>query len=403
MTEHPNKSSPHQYSLFHFITLSPKGGILVYMNLYLKRTGLNDSQLGTIAAIFSFMSIISSPIWGIIADSVKDMRRIIVMLFLSASLVYPSLLFTRNYYVICGIIMFFSFLETPVAPLNDALTLNFISQHGGSYGRIRLWGSIGIGISMLLSKLIIKDELEGSINSEFGYGLLSIFIFFSAFRLLGAIWLLLIPNPAKVRNKASFKWHQLSHSINVNFILILTTGLIARAAMQAYYIFFSIHLENLGVPDSSKGFFWALGVASEVGMMFFIDNLIKQIGAKWTVVIGMLGMAIRLFFYSKEPSIIVISFLQLFHALTYTAFHVGIVNFINTMLPDKIRTSGQTLYNGIVWGLGGMIGGKVCGGIAAKHGMPAMFKISAIIAFLAALTTYIFLQNPQSPSVKANK
>ena len=81
MTEHPNKSSPHQYSLFHFITLSPKGGILVYMNLYLKRAGLNDSQLGTIAAIFSFMSIISSPIWGIIADSVKDMRRIIVMLF----------------------------------------------------------------------------------------------------------------------------------------------------------------------------------------------------------------------------------------------------------------------------------------------------------------------------------
>jgi len=107
MTEPPNKNSPHQYSLFHFITLSPKGGILVYMNLYLKRAGLNDSQLGTIAAIFSFMSIISSPIWGIIADSVKDMRRIIVMLFLSASLVYPSLLFTRNYYAICGIIMFF--------------------------------------------------------------------------------------------------------------------------------------------------------------------------------------------------------------------------------------------------------------------------------------------------------
>ena len=75
MTEPPNKSSPHQYSLFHFITLSPKGGILVYMNLYLKRAGLNDSQLGTIAAIFSFMSIISSPIWGIIADSVTDMRR----------------------------------------------------------------------------------------------------------------------------------------------------------------------------------------------------------------------------------------------------------------------------------------------------------------------------------------
>ena len=96
MTEIPNKSSPRQYSFLHFISLSPKGGILVYMNLYLKRVGLNGSQLGTVAAIFSFMSIFSSPIWGIIADSVKDMRRIIVLLFLSASLVYPLLLFTKN-------------------------------------------------------------------------------------------------------------------------------------------------------------------------------------------------------------------------------------------------------------------------------------------------------------------
>ena len=403
MTEIPNKSSSRQYSFLHFISLSPKGGVLVYMNLYLKRVGLNGSQLGTVAAIFSFMSIFSSPTWGIIADSVKDMRRIIVLLFLSASLVYPLLLFTKNYYAIFGIIMLFSFLETPVAPLNDALTLSFISQHGGDYGRIRLWGSIGIGISMLLPKLIIKDEFEGNITSEFGYGLLSIFIFFSAFRLLGAVWLLMIPNPAKVRDREAFKWNQLNHFVNVNFVLTLITALMARAAMQAYYIFFSIHLDGLGVPDSSKGFFWALGVASEVGMMFVVGNLIKQIGIKWTVVIGMLGMALRLFFYSQEPSIITISFLQLFHALTYTAFHVGIVNFISTALPDEIRASGQALYNGIVWGLGGMVGGKICGGIAETHGMSVMFKISSIIALLAALITSIFGKDPQSSFKKANK
>ena len=137
--------------------------------------------------------------------------------------------------------------------------------------------------------------------------------------------------------------------------------------------------------------------------MFVVGNLIKQIGIKWTVVIGMLGMALRLFFYSQEPSIITISFLQLFHALTYTAFHVGIVNFISTALPDEIRASGQALYNGIVWGLGGMVGGKICGGIAETHGMSVMFKISSIIALLAALITSIFGKDPQSSFKKANK
>jgi len=397
MTEITNKSSRRHYSLLHFISLSPKSGILIYMNLYLKRAGLNSSQLGTVAAIFSFMSIFSSPIWGIVADSVKDMRRIIALLSLSASLVYPLLLFTKNYYAILGIIMLFSFLETPVAPINDALTLGFIKQHGGDYGRIRLWGSIGIGISMLLFKLMIKDEFEGNITSEFGYGLLSVFIFFSTFRLLGVVWVLMIPNPAEVEVREPFKWNQLNRFITVNFVLTLITGLMARAAMQAYYIFFSIYLEDLGVPDSSQGFFWALGVASEIGMMFVIGNLIKWTGIKWIVIIGMLGMAMRLFFYSLKPSIIAILFLQLFHALTYTAFHIGIVNFISTMLPDQVRASGQTLYSGIVWGLGGMIGGKICGGIEKTHGRFVMFRISSIIALLAALITHIFGKEPQSP------
>jgi PPP family 3-phenylpropionic acid transporter len=108
-------------------------------------------------------------------------------------------------------------------------------------------------------------------------------------------------------------------------------------------------------------------------------------------------MAMRLFFYSLKPSIIAILFLQLFHALTYTAFHIGIVNFISTMLPDQVRASGQTLYSGIVWGLGGMIGGKICGGIEKTHGRFVMFRISSIIALLAALITHIFGKEPQSP------
>ena len=68
-----------------------------------------------------------------------------------------------------------------------------------------------------------------------------------------------------------------------------------------------------------------------------------------------------------------------------------------------IRASGQALYNGIVWGLGGMVGGKICGGIAETHGMSVMFKISSIIALLAALITSIFGKDPQSSLKKANK
>ena len=54
----------------------------------------------------------------------------------------------------------------------------------------------------------------------------------------------MIPNPAEVEFREPFKWNQLNRFITVNFVLTLITGLMARAAMQAYYIFFSIHLDG---------------------------------------------------------------------------------------------------------------------------------------------------------------
>lgn len=388
-----NRNSSFPYAALYFITFCSTGVLIVYLNLYLKRAGLSDSQLGTAAAIPSLMTIFSPPIWGMIADSVKDMRRVLVVLFLAAGMLYPLLLFTNNYYAILGIIMLTSFFYLPNIPLSDALTLNHIARYGGDYGRIRLWGSIGAASSMLLFKVILKDG-SNAVN-QFGYGLFSVFVFFVVFRLLGAIWSLIVPQPEDVESRKPVKWKELTKFITVNLILVLTAALIARTAMQAYYVFFSIYLDRVGISDSSKGIFWALGVASEVGMMFFVGKLINKIGMKRTLALSMLGMTVRLFIYSLELSVIGIVFAQLFHSLTFSTFHISIVNFVNNAFPGRIRASGQTLYNSVVWGIGGIIGAKVCGEISDTYGIFNMFKYSAFIAFLALIVTLIFIREPR--------
>lgn len=396
MKSNSDTNSSFPYAALYFITFCSTGVLLVYMNLYLKRAGLSDSQLGTVAAIPSLMTIFSPPLWGMLADSVKDMRRILVVLFLGAGIVYPLLLFTNNYYFLLGIVMLTSFFYLPNIPLNDALTLDHIARYGGDYGRIRLWGSVGAASSMLIFKIILKDQSD--FMNQFGYGLFSIFVFFVAFRVLGAIWSFIIPKPEDVESRKPIKWRELTKFITANLILVLTAGLIARAAMQAYYVFFSIYLDQLGIADSSKGIFWALGVASEVGMMFFVGKLIKKIGIKWTLVLSMLGMSVRLFIYSSKPPVVGILFTQLFHALTFSTFHTSILDFVSTVLPDRIRASGQTLYNAVVWGLGGVIGAKICGELSDAYGIFNMFKFSSFIALLALVITLIFIRSPRSKS-----
>lgn len=403
MKQASDRSSSFPYAVLYFVSLSSMGGLIVYINLYLKRAGLSDSQIGTVAAISALTAIFSPPIWGVIADTIKDMRRLLVLLLLGAGIVFPALLFTNNYQIILGIVMLAAFFYRPTVPLTDALTLDHIAQHGGDYGRIRLWGSIGILISMLSFKLIIKDNPSEDLSSQFGYGLSSMFISFLVLRVLGAIWILVVPKPESTEVRKPIKWKALSKFITPNFILTLVAGLIAISAMQAYYVFLSIYLEELGVSDSSIGLFWSLGVAAEITMMFFVGKLIKKIGIKWTIALSILGMTVRLFFYSLEPPIVGILFLQLFHSLTYSTFHIGVLNFVNTTLPDRIRASGQSLYSAVVWGLGGVIGAKVCGKISDVYGRLLMFRFSSFIALFALVITLIFIREPQQADKQITK
>ncbi len=383
------------YASFYFISFSSIGVLVVYMNLYLKRAGLSDAQLGTAAAIPSLLTILSPPIWGFLADSIRDMRRLMPILFLGAAITFPAMLLTDNYYILLALVVLTSFFYTPVIPLIDAMTLGYISRSGGDYGRLRLWGSVGFIVSTLLFKLILSDgayETKGGI----GYGLLPVFIYFIAFRLMGTGWAFLVPKPAKPETRSKLRWRDLGGYVTLNLALTLAVAFIARAAMQSYYVFFSIYLDKLGVPDSSKGIFWAMGVMSEVGMMVVIGRLIGKIGIKRTILLGVAGVVVRLFLYSLRLPVWWIIPVQAFHALTFTAFHVGLVNFMNRSLPERVRASGQTLYNSVVWGLGGVVGAKICGEISQAFGLFVLFRISSVMALFGLILGILFIREPMS-------
>ncbi|HID56782.1 TPA: MFS transporter [Candidatus Poribacteria bacterium] len=383
------------YASFYFISFTSIGVLVVYMNLYLKRAGLSDAQLGTAAAVPSLLTILSPPIWGFLADTIRDMRRLMPILFLGAAITFPAMLGTNNYYVLLVLVVLTSFFYTPVIPLIDAMTLGYISRSGGDYGRLRLWGSVGFIASTLLFKLILPDgphEAGGGV----GYGLLPVFIYFIAFRLVGAGWAFTVPKPVRSGARSNLRWRDLKGYVTLNLALTLAVAFIARTAMQSYYVFFSIYLDELGVPDSSKGIFWAMGVTSEVGMMAVIGRLIERIGIKRTILLGVTGVAVRLSLYSLRLPIWWIIPVQAFHALTFTAFHVGLVNFMNRSLPERVRASGQTLYNSVVWGLGGVVGAKICGEISQAFGLFTLFRISSIIALFGLILGTLFMREPAS-------
>jgi PPP family 3-phenylpropionic acid transporter len=71
---------------------------------------------------------------------------------------------------------------------------------------------------------------------------------------------------------------------------------------------------------------------------------------------------------------------QLLHALTYGAFHMASILYIDTRMPAEAKTLGQALNNAVTYGLGLMVGFFLNGYLFEMLGARPLFLVSAGIA-----------------------
>lgn len=363
------------YKAYYFFIFGPVAIFVTYLNLHLKRIGWSDSQLGIISSIFAVMAVISPPIWGFISDLVGDRRKPILALLSVSGLLFPFFFVKMPIPVVLGIAVAFALFNSPIPSISDALALDHIARKGGDYGKIRLWGSMGFVFPLLVLWAVFRHTSS----------LLPAFLSFPVLRAISAIFLFRIPRGVRDRISDSGRGLLLNDLkelvVNIRFVYFLGIVLLSGVTMQVYYVFFSIYLEHRMVPDSLKGIFWAIGVISEIGFMAISGRIMEVIGERRMFLLGILGRAARLLFFSFPLSMSQIAAVQTLHALTFGAFHVASVRIIDEIVPERLRGSGQTLYYAMNMGLGGVIGSLTSGMISQELGLLSSFRVSAIFAF----------------------
>lgn len=80
-----------------------------------------------------------------------------------------------------------------------------------------------------------------------------------------------------------------------------------------------------------------------------------------------------------------ILFAQLLHALTYGAFHVASILYMDELSPDEAKTTGQAINNAVTYGMGIMAGFLFNGYFFDMVSTSWLFYASGIIAFFGGL------------------
>jgi PPP family 3-phenylpropionic acid transporter len=277
-------------------------------------------------------------------------------------------------------VLLLMFLHTSsMMPMSEAAMAHLVSQ-GGSfdakrYGRVRLWGSLGFLVTVLVA---------GAWFDRYGMADFPAWTLFTLLALTASVWCLpnvkepaphgseppsqpvwdLMRQPAVAWLFAAMFFHVFSH--------------------MAIYVFFSLYLDGLGYSKSTIGALWAVSVVLEVAWFFTQGRWLPLMSLTgWLVLAAILATG-RLVLTAGWPLVFPLLVLaQMLHAITFAAHHTACVALISHHFPGRLRGRGQALYTVLGYGVPGVLGALGGGVLSERWGLSAVFWAGALAAACA--------------------
>lgn len=367
-------------SLFLYILFSSMSVIVFIFPLYLQNQGLNPGQIGNIVALGSLVSMFASLFWGYVSDKSKTIKRILQFGLISSLLLSIGLFSAKSFIVILLFYGIFKFFNSPSGTLSETLTVSYAHRNNRDFGRIRLWGEVGVGVSALTLGMIA--ERIGINNLWFIYAVTVVFAILATF-LLEDVKATTKPVKITTLRKALIQPKLLWFLF---IVLLMGIPHLMNDSMLA------IFLSQLGAAESKVGLAWLVATLSTIPALIFVGKMINKWNELAIFVIAALIYTVRWFVYSQAQSPSVLIAAQLLHSLTFPLLLVASVQYIFRIVPEEMRATGQATFAVTFYGLAAIIGNSAGGYIFEHYGPHTAYaagSVLALIGAIAAMATYV--------------
>ena len=377
-------------SLFYFFFFAALGTFVPYWSVYLKSLGFSAVEIGELMAIVMASKVIAPYFLGWLADQYQKRLIIIQLSFVFTIIVFAGVFIEQSFWWLALIMAVFGFFWNSSLPLFESLALNHLQGDVNRYSHIRLWGSVGFVVLVVLIPLLVNlgDKATGVSSLP---ALLLLLLF-----LTGLSTLLITDKDTVVATHSARKIMQVIKTPLV-FVFLIACSLQA-ISHGAYYTFFSIYLEEHHYSRIMTGWMWGLGVIAEVLLFIIMHRLLKRFGACYLFNLALFITAVRWVVLALwVDSLLLLVVAQCFHAASFGLFHASAIHLIHRLFPGKFQARGQALYAGLSFGLGGAIGNLMSGYSWELLGSTWTFLASALISLVATLISVAFVRRDRMP------
>jgi PPP family 3-phenylpropionic acid transporter len=361
----------------YYVASFAVGGVyLPYFPQWVVGRGMGGLELGMICAAAPAMGVLAPTAFGVTADALGLRGGLLQIACGGALLAFGSLSFAVARGAPLGFgglllaALVIALFRSPMTMIMDVVALERAPQVGTTYGRLRLWGSLGFLAAVLAGSWMDPHD-------ALAFPLVCTAALAATF--LTTIWL---PRRAELPHRADRRAIQrvLSQPDYRHFLFITFLG---QCGHVAYDMGFSLHLASLGVARRGIGAAWALGTGAEVLLMAMSGPMLRQYPPAALLAIGLGGAAVRWGLLAAIRSHPVLFVLQPLHAVSFGLVWLAQVTYASRRFPAELLATAQGLFATAV-GLGSAVGMVIWGAVYQREGSAFMFAGAAFFAVCAS-------------------
>ncbi len=352
-------------SAFMFLQYFTWGAWYVSMGAYLaNELRFGGQQIGTAYSAFAVGSMIAPFFVGLIADRYFASEKMLGVLGLAGGLTMCALPQLTTFGTFYPGLLLYCLLFAPTLALGNSLSLHHLVDAKRDFPRVKVmsavgWAAGGITLSLLHGdRTATQFYLAGSLSIAFG------------------LFALTLPHtpPKKVGDNVTFGevlgLDALALLKRPSFAIFVACMFLICIPLYFYFVMMAIYLTELGWSGITAKL--SVSQFSDITFLYLLPIILKRLGYKKTIVVGILAWATRYLFLAGSVSVVDYAALLIFlaillHGVCYDFLFITGQLYVDEVANERIRGATQGFIAFILWGVGAFVGTQLAGRVLAAN------------------------------------
>lgn len=350
------------------------------------------SIIGMAYTLCAIAAIISPLVFGAVGDRLISSEKILGVLHILGGIVQfiiPELVVSGDSNLILIFIFIYMIFFQPTQGLVNSLSFQHLGSKSDLYPYLRLFATGGWAVGGFIVGIL---GYSSTVGIFYVAGLSSIVLGSYSFTLPSTY-----PRAKKqtfnILNALGFSSLQLFK--HKNFAILMICALLTSISLGVYNTYASTFIGALGIPNVAS--VMALGQISEVAFIVLVPFVIKRIGMKWALLIGMAMWGIRFIMFilaAKGHHWTAIVGVGL-HGICNDFFLIISAMYIDRLAPPELKVQAQSWLIIAISGFGAAFGSLISGYVYSLTVDPAQIyswiMLWSIPISIAVLTSVVWL------------